>query len=116
MRFAILVLALILLSGCTALVVGGAAAGAYQLGKDEREPAVVASDSTITTKIKAKYSADEVVSVFDISVRTYEGIVTLTGAVGSFVARDNAGKIAKETKGVKTVNNQIVVEDRSAPR
>lgn len=110
MRFGIAVLALFLLSGCTALVVGGAAAGGYQLGKDEREPAVVASDSAITTKIKGKYVVDSAVSVFNISVRTYAGVVTLTGTVGNYVARDQAGRIAKGTKGVAAVNNQIVVE------
>jgi len=116
MRLGLTLLALMLLSGCTALVVGGAAVGAYQLGKDEREPAVVASDSAITTKIKGKYVADSVVSVFNISVRTYSGTVTLTGTVGSFVARDQAGRIAKDTGGVVVVNNQIVVEDQSDPK
>jgi hyperosmotically inducible protein len=116
MRFGLILLTVLLLSGCTALVVGGAAVGAYQLGKDEREPAVVASDSAITTMIKGQYIADSVVSVFGIGVRTYEGTVTLTGTVGSFVARDQAGYIAKSTKGVVIVNNQIVVEDQSDPR
>ncbi len=116
MRFGLTLLALIMLSGCTALVVGGAAVGAYQLGKDEREPAVVASDSAITTKITAQYVTDSVVSVFNIGVRTYEGTVTLTGTVGSFVVRDQAGRIAKNTGGVLNVNNQIVVEDRSDPK
>ena len=116
MRFGFTLLALFLLSGCTALVVGGAAVGGYQLGKDERAPSVVASDSAITTKIKGKYIADSNVSVFNIGVRTYAGTVTLTGTVGSFVARDQAGSIAKGTKGVIAVNNQIVVEDRSDPK
>ena len=116
MRFGIILLGFFLMSGCTALVVGGAAVGGYQLGKDEREPAVVASDSAITTKIKGKYIADTVVSVFNIGVRTYEGTVTLTGAVGSFVARDQAAVIAKATKDVVMVNNQIIVEDRSDPK
>ena len=116
MRFGIILLALFLMSGCTALVVGGAAVGGYQLGKDEREPAVVASDSAITTKIKGKYIVDSVVSVFNIGVRTYEGTVTLTGTVSSFVARDQAAVLAKDTKGVVIVNNQIVVEDKSDPK
>ncbi len=116
MRFGFIVLAFFLLSGCTALLVGGAAAGGYQLGKDEREPSVVASDSAITTKIKSKFVADSTVSVFNIGVKTYEGTVTLTGTVGSFVARDQAHKIARTTKGVGIVNNQIVVEDKSAPK
>ncbi len=110
MRFGIAVLALFLMSGCAALLVGGAAVGGYELGKDEREPAVVATDSAITTKIKGKYIADSAVSVFNIGVQTYEGGVTLTGTVGSYVARDQAGRIAKATKGVTVVNNQIVVE------
>lgn len=116
MRMMVVVLMLLSLSGCTAMLVGGAAVGGYQLGKDEREPAVVASDSTITTKIKGKYVADSIVSVFDISVHTYESTVTLTGTVGSFVARDQAGKLAKETGGVAAVNNQVVVEDQSDPK
>ena len=116
MRIGIILLAAFLMSGCTALVVGGAAVGGYQLGKDEREPGVVASDTTITTKIKAKYVADATVSVFNIGVRTYDGTVTLTGTVSSFVARDQAAKLARGTKSVVIVNNQIVVADKSNPR
>lgn len=116
MRYMLVILSLLLLSGCTALVVGGAAADGYQFGKDERQPGVVASDSAITSKIKAKYVADSIVSVFSISVRTYEGKVTLSGTVGSYVARDQAFDLAKSTSGVKTVTNQIVVEDRTDER
>jgi hyperosmotically inducible protein len=112
MRYLVILLSVLLLSGCTALVVGGAAAGGYQLGKDEREPSVVASDSAITSKIKAKYVADSLVSVFNIGVRTYEGKVTLSGTVGSHVARDQALDLARSTSGVRTVTNQIVVEGK----
>jgi osmotically-inducible protein OsmY len=102
-----------ILSGCTALVVGGGTAGGYQSGKDERTSSVVASDSAITSKIKGKYAADSTVSVFNIGVRTYEGTVFLSGAVDSFVARDQAVKLAKQTSGVTAVNSQIVIEDLS---
>jgi len=113
-RILSLLIAVLLLSGCTALMVGGAAVGGYQVGKDERPASVVASDSAITTKIKGKYVADSVVSVFNIGVRTWEGTVTLSGTVGSYIARDQAEAIAKGTKGVEAVNNLIIVEDRSA--
>jgi len=96
MRFGIVVIAVFLLSGCTALVVGGASTGGYQAGKDERSSAVLASDSAI--------------SMFNINVRTYKGIVTLTGSVGNYVARNQAGSIAKASTGVEIVNNQIVVD------
>ena len=108
------IVAVLMLSGCTAMMVGGAAVGGYQLGKDEREPGVVASDTAITTKIKGKYVSDPVVSVFNIGVRTYEGTVTLSGTVGSIRARNQAETLARETGGVKTVSNLIVIEDRSA--
>ena len=110
-------LALILLTaGCAAAMVGGAAVGVYHVSKDEREPGVVASDASISTAIKSRFAADPVVSFFEIGVRTWEGTVTLTGAVGSFRARDAAGHIAGSTQGVKAVNNLIEVEDRSAAK
>ena len=113
MRVILILLVTLSLAGCTAMLVGGAAAVGYQVGKDERTASVVAADSAITTKIKGKYAGDSVVSVFSISVRTYEGTVTLSGTVGSIRARDRAVWLARETDGVKAVNNQIVIEDRS---
>ena len=113
MRTVAVLIALLFLSGCTAFMVGGAAAVGYQVGKDERTASVVASDSAITTKIKSKYVADSVVSVFNIGVRTWEGTVTLTGTVGSYAARDQAVLLARDTGGVVAVNNQIVIEDMS---
>ena len=114
MRVIIVLLSVLMLSGCAGLMVGGAAVGGYQVGKDERPAGVVASDSATTTKIKGKYVADSIVSVFNIGVRTWEGTVTLSGTVGSYVAREQAESLAKETSGVRAVNNHIVVEDRSA--
>ncbi len=110
MRYLVLMAMIFALSGCTALLVGGAATAAYQVGKDEREPEVIASDSAITTRIKSKYAVDSVVSVFGIGVRTYEGEVTLSGTVSSDVARDVAVTLAKDTGGVTSVANQIVVK------
>jgi hyperosmotically inducible protein len=111
MRVVIVAAGLLMLSGCTALLVGGAAVGGYQVGKDERPAGVIASDSAITTKIKGKYAADSVVSVFSIGVRTYEGNVTLSGTVGSYAARNQAEQLAKQTSGVIAVNNLVVVQE-----
>ena len=113
MRLSLIFLSLLLFTGCTALVVGGAADGNYDSGKNERSSSVVASDSAITARIEGKYVADAVVSAFDIHVRTYKGTVFLSGRVGSFAARDRAAELAKATAGVMAVNNQIVIEDRS---
>jgi len=113
-RILVVIMATWLLAGCTSLMVGGASGGGYPSGKDDRSAAVVASDSAMTTKIKGKFAADPVVSVFAIGVRTWAGTVTLSGKVGSFDARDKAEAIAKGTSGVRAVNNLIIIEDRSA--
>lgn len=113
MRTVAVLISLMFLSACTAFMVGGTGANGYQAGKDERTASVVASDSAITTKIKSKYVADSTVSVFNIGVRTWKGTVTLTGAVGSYAARDQAVMLARDTGGVVAVNNQIVIEDMS---
>ena len=110
MRFGISLLALFLMSGCTALAIGGGAGGG-QANKNERESMVVASDSSITTKITGQFVTNTTVNAFKIGVRTYKGTVTLSGTVGNYVARDQAGYIAKSTNGVVAVNNLIVVDD-----
>ena len=112
MRFTLILLVLLLSTGCTALVVGGASDG-YQGSKDQRTSTAVSSDSAITASIREKYRVDAVVSEFNIAVRAYNGTVYLSGAVGSYVARDRAIKLAKETGGVTAVNSQIVIEDQS---
>ena len=113
MRITVVFLSILKLAGCTALVVGGGAGGSYPQGKDERPQAVVNSDAAISGDIRQKLVADPLVSDFRIGVRTYKGTVTLSGAVGSYVARERALDLAKGTTGVITVTNQIVVEDRN---
>jgi hyperosmotically inducible protein len=112
MRKTVILVSFLLAAGCSAYMVSSGGAGA-QHGKDDRPASVVASDSAITSKIRGKYATDSVVSVFNIYVRTYKGTVTLGGTVGSYVARDRAAELAKDTGGVIAVNNQIIIEDRT---
>jgi hyperosmotically inducible protein len=113
MRLILILLVSLALTGCTAMMVGGGATAGYPAAKDERTAGDVGADAAITSKVRAKHAADPVVSVFDVSVRTYDGTVTLSGSVGSIRARDRAIWLARETDGVIAVNNQILIEDRS---
>lgn len=70
-------------------------------------------DATITTKVKAKLFDDKVVSGFAIGVETFEGEVTLTGAVDSEDAKERAGQVAHSVYGVKDVNNLLKVKPGS---
>lgn len=98
-----------LLAGCVPVLIGGAIAGGYYLGKDKREPTQIAEDSSITARVKTKLIGDRYVDAFEINVDTYEGVVTLHGDVTNTIARDQAAKLAGQVSGVKRVDNQIRV-------
>jgi hyperosmotically inducible protein len=100
---------LMTLCGCVPLAIGGAAAGGYYVGQDERAPADIAADSRITTAVKVRLIADKYVDGMRISVETYEGVVTLRGEVNSSIPRDQAQKLAQSVDGVKSVRNEIKI-------
>lgn len=68
-----------------------------------------ASDAGISTKIKSKMALDEVVRARTVDVSTTDGVVTLGGTVRSIAERDQAIKLAQDTKGVTRVVNHLVV-------
>jgi hypothetical protein len=67
------------------------------------------SAAAVTSKIKAKMALDDVVNAGDINVDTEEGVVTLTGDVGSKDEERRAVRIANETRGVTKVVNRLRV-------
>jgi hyperosmotically inducible periplasmic protein len=70
----------------------------------------VVDDATITTTVKAKLFDDSVVRGFAISVKTFEGEVTLTGGVDTQEQKDRASEIAQSVTGVRKVNNLINIK------
>ncbi len=67
-------------------------------------------DAMITTKVKAAFAKDKVVSATDISVETdSNGMVQLSGHAKSKAEADKAVSIAKSIKGVTSVKDEIVV-------
>ena len=67
-------------------------------------------DSVITTKVKSLLAADDFLKSFQISVKTFQGTVQLSGFVNSQQAADKAGQIAKSVNGVKSVKNDLIVK------
>lgn len=55
----------------------------------------VVDDAAITSKVKAKLFEEDILKGLAISVETFEGNVTLTGAVDTPEQKERAGKIAK---------------------
>jgi hyperosmotically inducible periplasmic protein len=67
------------------------------------------SDSGITSSVKSKLIADEVVKARNINVDTHDRVVTLTGTVQSPVEESRAIEIARDTKGVADVVDKMSV-------
>jgi hyperosmotically inducible protein len=66
------------------------------------------TDSWITTKVKAQFVGVDVLKGSDISVDTNQnGVVTLTGTVPNERARARAIEIARTTKGVHRIVDQM---------
>lgn len=72
-----------------------------------RSPGEVVDDATITTQIKTALLANEALDGIAISVATFGGEVTLTGAVASGSQIKKASEIAYSVRGVKRVTNLI---------
>ena len=67
------------------------------------------TDPGITTAVKSKFAADDTVKAYQINVDTSNKVVTLTGNVDSAAAKDRAVMLARDTKGVARVVDNIVV-------
>lgn len=67
-------------------------------------------DAQIVTKIKTDFAADKDIGAMSIDVDSKDGMVTLSGTVPNSEAKVRADQIAKSTKDVKTVINQLEVK------
>lgn len=85
-------------------------------GKPKQSVGEYTSDAVITTKVKAAIVADKSLSALDIAVETNNGIVTLTGTVGSSAQSDNATHVARGVEGVKQVKNDLKVDASKAKK
>jgi hyperosmotically inducible protein len=70
----------------------------------------VLTDAEITSAVKTKFMADKTVSAMAINVDTDHGVVTLKGDVKSAAEKQQALKIARETKGVRSVVDQLAIK------
>jgi hyperosmotically inducible protein len=66
-------------------------------------------DVMISSKVKSKLIANSEIKAGDIDVSASQGVVTLIGRVSSQTIKSDAERIARNTKGVKNVNNELLV-------
>jgi hyperosmotically inducible protein len=90
-------------------LLGPAAAMAAE-GSDTEHAVAYVKDSAITADIKTKLAAEHLTSLERIHVETdTDGVVWLSGSVGTREAADKAVAIARATDGVERVHNDIEV-------
>lgn len=87
--------------------------GACAVSSGQSSVGQYVDDSTITTRVKARFAENKQVSAMRLGVETLNGQVLLSGFAVSETERTLAGDIALGVSGVKSVKNNIVV--RSAP-
>jgi hyperosmotically inducible periplasmic protein len=66
-------------------------------------------DVMISSKVKSKLIANSELKAGDIDVSSSQGVVTLIGRVSSGQIKSDAERIARGTKGVKDVHNELLV-------
>ena len=68
-------------------------------------------DTTITTKVKARFVEAKTVDASSISVETLDGVVMLSGFAKSATEKADAENLAAGVKGVKSVKNELAVRN-----
>lgn len=66
-------------------------------------------NATLTATVKSKLLWNRHTEGLDIDVDSQNGVVTLSGQAQSALAKELAGKLAANTRGVREVNNQLTV-------
>lgn len=72
------------------------------------------TDAGITTAVKSKLAADDTVKAYQVDVDTANHVVTLKGDVNTSLAKERAVALARDTKGVTDVIDQLTVIDSAA--
>ncbi|MGZ5029524.1 MAG: BON domain-containing protein [Methylobacter sp.] len=67
-------------------------------------------DAVLTTKVQTSILGDSRLKLMQINVETFKGVVQLSGFVDSAAAATRAVDLARTVKGVKTVNNSLIVK------
>ena len=71
-------------------------------------------DATITAAVKSKLLWSKHTEGMDTKVVTHNGKVTLNGNVATQQAKQQAEKLAKNTDGVRSVDNRLQINDKIA--
>ncbi len=105
--------ALMLLSGCIPLIVGGGTEGAV-VAAQERSTGNAVDDAGILIRIKDLYARQDYKDLLaNVEVKVVEGRVLLTGNVDKPDSQIEAVRLAWQVGGVKEVINEVQLSDKA---
>jgi osmotically-inducible protein OsmY len=96
LALSVTVAALALLPGCA-------------VQRDQSTVGAYIDDTAITTAVKTRFIENKQVDAVSIKVETLNGEVMLSGFAKDMAEKTTAESIARNTDGVKSVSNKIVV-------
>ncbi|MDD5286519.1 MAG: BON domain-containing protein [Desulfuromonadaceae bacterium] len=67
-------------------------------------------DSVITSKVKAAIFNEATLKTMQINVKTYQGVVQLSGFVNSAQSVAKAGEVARKIENVVRVENDLIIK------
>jgi osmotically-inducible protein OsmY len=97
-----------LVATMTAVALLGSVTGCA-VQRDQSSVGEYVDDSQITASVKSKFIAANEVAASSIQVETLNGTVQLAGFAKNANEKAAAERIARDTKGVKSVRNDIIV-------
>ena len=68
-------------------------------------------DKADSSRVRSALSADTQYKYADVSVKTFKGVVQLSGFVNSRDQKNRAGDLARKVEGIKVVENNITVKE-----
>ena len=89
-----------------AIIMGGCSSS-----KTQESTGQYIDDGTITSKVKSTLLANEGLAAYDINVKTYKGVVLLSGFVDSQQISNQAAADARSVSGVREVRNKLLVNN-----
>ena len=97
---------------CFALLtaVTGYAASDKDASEKKETTGQYVDDSVITTRVKTAIFKEESLKTLQINVKTYKGVVQLSGFVDSAANASKAGEIARRVENVVSVKNDLLVK------
>lgn len=109
----LLALFLPLAAGCTAVTVGTATVVGADVVLDRRTAGTYIDDNTLELQIRKEIFSHGQLQNSNVSVTIMNGIVLLTGEVGSDAQRKLAARIARSYEGVRQVVNELELAGRT---